>query len=269
MEIGKMTGFPQAGRTAGRRGISALALCAAAFAFWPGDHPGSFGAGTAVLAQTHTGGQGGSGGHDDDHDDDGGHSGGQGGQGGQGGHQGGGNPNPGGGQGAGQGKGQGGSTGAGGRPVWAREGIPEVELGRLNVARSPDQVLQRAFDEALASLSPEMADFYSLSLNEMIVELSTNFDNLSYIDSPLQNLALFEDALDGTSVLTGTGEIVNSTDTLMAAFLGVASDKTVPITPDTVTAVSTILGTPVSGAAAAALAADAEAVRIAVLAGHG
>lgn len=114
-----------------------------------------------------------------------------------------------------------------------------------------------------------MAGFYSLSLDEMIVELSTNWDNVSILDSPLQNLALFQDALDGTSVLTSTGEIVNSTDTLMAAFLGVASDKTVPITADTVTAVTMILGAPVSGAAAAALAADAEAVRVAVLAGHG
>ncbi len=223
-----------------------------------------------ASAQTHSGGHSGQGGggHDDGHEDHDDHSGGQG---GQGGHQGSGNPNPGSGQGYGQaqGQGQGGTTGTGGRPVWAREGIPEVELGRLNVARSPDQVLQRAFEEALASLSPEMAGFYSMNLNDMIVELSTNFDNLSFIGSPLQNLALFRDALDGTSVLTSTGEIVNSNDTLMAAFLGIASDKTVPITSDTVTAVSTILGTPVTGAAAAALAADAESVRIAVLAGHG
>ena len=60
---------------------------------------------------------------------------------------------------AGQGQGQGGpgedsdgkgpqagSGGSeGGKPAWAQEGIPEVELGRLNVARSPDKVLdQRA-----------------------------------------------------------------------------------------------------------------------------
>ncbi|WP_347311841.1 hypothetical protein [Defluviimonas sp. SAOS-178_SWC] len=276
------------------RGVSVLALGAVALVFWPGAQPGSFGDGPAAWAQTHTGGSGGSGGHEEDHDDhnaDDGHSGGKGGKGGSGGHDGedgeheddgghsggkggqgghkGGNPNPGSGQGAGQGQGQGRAGSAGGKPVWAQEGIPEVELGRLNVARSPDQVLQRAYDEALASLSPEMADFYSMNLNEMILELSTNFDNLSYIDSPLQNLALFQDALDGASVLTSTGEITNSTDTLMAAFLGVASDKNLPISADTVTAVSTILGAPVTGSAAAALAADAEAVRIAVLAGHG
>lgn len=164
--------------------------------------------------------------------------------------------------------GPGDSGSGGGKPAWAQEGIPEIELGRLNVARSPDQVLQRAFDEALANLSPEMVDFYSLSLDDMILELSTNWDNVTLIDSPLQNLALFQDALDGTSVLTTVG-VTNTTDTLLATFLGVASDKAVPISPDTVIAVSTILGTPLSAAEAAALAADAEAIRIAVLAGHG
>jgi hypothetical protein len=43
----------------------------------------------------------------------------------------------------------------------------------------------------------------------------------------------------------------------------------VPISPDTVIAVTTILGQPLSDAEAAALAAEAEAIRIAVLAGHG
>lgn len=248
------------------RGVFALMLGAVAWAVVPAVHPGGWTDGGAALAQTHTGGGQGGGGHSGGgtHDDEGedGHSGGKG---GPGGHQGGGTP----GKGQGQGKGKGGSQGARGKPVWAGEGIPEVELGRLNVARSPDQVLQRAYDEALASLSPEMAAFYSMDLNQMVLELSTNFDNLSYIDSPLQNLALLKDALDGSSVLTSTGEIVNSNDTLMAAFLGVASDKTLPISADTVTAVTTILGAPVSPAQAAALAADAEAIRVAVLAGHG
>lgn len=143
-----------------------------------------------------------------------------------------------------------------------------MELGRLSVARSPDQVLQRAYDEALATLSPEMVSFYSLSLDEMIFEMSTNWDNITIIDSPLQNLSLFQDALDGSSALTTFG-VTNTTETLLAAFLGVASDKTVPISANTVVAVSTILGTPITGAAADDLAADAEAIRIAVVAGHG
>ena len=157
---------------------------------------------------------------------------------------------------------------SGGKPVWSKEGIPEVELGRLNVARSPDRVLQRSYDEALATVSPEMVSFYNLSLAQMVDQLSLNFDAVKYIDSPLQNLALLKDTLDGTSALSTMG-VTSDAETLKAVFLGVASDKTVPISAATVTAVTTILGTPVTGAEAERLAADAEAIRIAVLAGHG
>jgi hypothetical protein len=162
---------------------------------------------------------------------------------------------------------------SGGKPVWAQEGIPEVELGRLSVARSPDQVLDRAYNEALATITPEMIDFYNIAgedgFTALLDALSNDWDELSLIDSPLQNLALMEEALDGTSALSTDKGVITDNDTLLAIFLGVASDKTVPISADTVFAVTTILGTPVTGDAATALAADAEAIRIAVLAGHG
>ncbi|WP_347311840.1 hypothetical protein [Defluviimonas sp. SAOS-178_SWC] len=242
-------------------GVSALAV-AAVVGFSNGSGPTGFGV-TAAMAQQSGAQQGNQGGQGDGSK---GSQSGQGNQGGEGTGQGGPGPDS---DSKGPQAGSPSSSGSGGgKPVWAQEGIPEVELGRLSVARSPDQVLQRAYDEALASISPEMVDFYSLSLSEMILELSTNFDNVSFIDSPLQNLALFQDALDGTSTLTSLG-VTNTTDTLLATFLGVASDKTVPISPDTVLAVSTILGTPITGTAADDLAADAEAIRIAVLAGHG
>lgn len=171
---------------------------------------------------------------------------------------------------SGQGQG-GGGQGAGGqgdagRPAWAQEGIPAVDLGRLSVARSPDQVLDRALAEALSNFTPAMAAFYELSLDEMIIELSLNWDTLTIIDSPLQNLALMKDLLaDGVTQLP----VSNSTDVLLAVFLGVASDKTLPISTNTVIALSTIMGYPITGAAAEALAADAEDIRTAVLAGHG
>lgn len=212
-----------------------------------------------------------------------GNQGGQG-QGGQGAQSGQGNQ---GGSGAGQGgpdetsEGQGPQAGGpsdtnsgGGKPVWAQEGIPEVELGRLSVARSPDQVLARSLAEALSTWdAATMEAFYSLPLDStdpdsttILSELSLNWDNLTIYDSPLQNLALMKDILDdGDSQL----DVNNDTDVLMAIFLGVASDKTVPITTDTVIAVTTILGYPILGDDAEKLAEDAEAVRIAVLAGHG
>jgi len=227
----------------------------------------------------HTGGQGsgkgGSGshedgghedGHTDDDHDDGHESGGKGREGsGEGGTQG---------QraGAGSGEGNGGQGSQGGqsqsRPVWAQEGIPDVELGRLNVARSPAQVIDRAYAEAIGALTPEVAAFYALSLEQMETALGQHWDTLQIIDSPLQNLALMRDALGGTSVLVSSG-ISRDNDALLAVFLGTASDKGVPITTETALAVSMILGQPLSEDEAERLAADAERIRQAIVEGHG
>jgi hypothetical protein len=160
------------------------------------------------------------------------------------------------------------SGSSGGKPVWAKEGIPEVELGRLSVARSPEKVLDRALAEALSNITPEIVSFYNLDLDAAIATLSLQFDSVAMYDSPLQSLALLRDALDGSSVLAENG-VTNDTGTLMALFIGVASDKTLPISTETVIAVTTILGAPMTEAQAAAMAIDAEAVRVAVLAGHG
>lgn len=160
---------------------------------------------------------------------------------------------------------------SGGKPAWAQEGIPEVELGRLSVARSPDQVLDRALAEADATLTPEMLSFYNQTLDQIIYDLSVNWDTISLYDSPLQNLALFKDVLaDGDSILDGLDDSDDAK--LLAVFLGVASDKTLVITEDTAKAILTILGDGLTNPISvdpASLAADAEAVRIAVLAGHG
>lgn len=142
-----------------------------------------------------------------------------------------------------------------------------MELGRLSVARSPAKVLDRSLAEALANVTPELVDFYNLSLSDAITKLSLDWDNVTIYDSPLQSLALLKDILaDGQISVPG---VTNDTETLMAMTLGIASDKTIPISVNTVIAVTTILGYPMSVDAATALAADAEAIRIAVLAGHG
>ena len=168
----------------------------------------------------------------------------------------------------GGGSGQQGSGGESGRPVWAQEGIPEVELGRLNVARSPDHVLDRAYAEAVGSMTPEVLTFYSRDLEEMITELSLNWEQVDFIDSPLQNLALLREALGSESKLT-TEKVNLSNDTLMAVFLGTASDKNIPITTNTVLALTAILERPMSKEDAEALATNAERIRAAILAGHG
>ncbi|MDU8942352.1 hypothetical protein [Ovoidimarina sediminis] len=260
------------------RGASILALSAmlavsglpAATPFSQAAHADSHGGQGQGSGGGHTGGEGHGGDHGEDHAEASDHGqqgqGPQAGGGGTGG-QGQGAPDPdseGRGPKYGQGSGE-----TGGKPVWAQEGIPEIELGRLNVARSPDHVLERAYDEALSNFTAEMAEFYNLTLEEAITELSLNFDDLVFIDSPLQNLALLKDALDGASILNTLPEVSNSNDTLLAMFLGTASDKTVEVTPDTAYAVSLILGYELTEDQAIALAADAEAIRIAILAGHG
>ncbi len=244
--------------------VSIAALCAAGAA-WADSHDGGTGGqqgpGTSGQQFGKGAGEGGNqggghdgghdsghdGGHDDGHDDthDTGHDGaGPGGSGNQG--------------------GQGGS----GRPVWAQEGIPDVELGRLNVVRSPTQVLDRAYAEAIATFTPSMASFYSLTLDQMIAELSLNWDDVEIIDSPLQNLALFRQGLTGPSALLSMG-VANSNDTIMAAFLGTAADKNLPISPETAYAIAMILGQTLTPDQASDLATDAERIRIAILAGHG
>ena len=175
----------------------------------------------------------------------------------------------------------------GGRPVWAKEGIPEVELGRLSVARSPVHVLDHAFSETVSNwatmgttvltlTAPDqptlvltVAQLYSKTAVEFAQIVETYYDSITRVDSPLENLSLLKNlAMTGTTALTGVTP-ASKTD-LMAIFLGSASDKTIPVSVDTVTAINTILGLPaLTPEQAATLAAEADAVRLAIASGHG
>ncbi|MCP5373475.1 MAG: hypothetical protein H6907_17235 [Hyphomicrobiales bacterium] len=159
--------------------------------------------------------------------------------------------------------------GGGGKPVWAQEGIPEVELGRLNVARAPAHVLDSAVEEALKNFdTATMESFYELTAEAAANLLETDYDNVVRIDSPLENLGLYRDLLtSGTSPLPGVTPA--STLDLAAILLGSASDKTVAVTTDTVIAINTIFGLTMSEADVAAVADMAEDVRAAINTGHG
>lgn len=156
------------------------------------------------------------------------------------------------------------------RPPWAKEGIPEVELGRLNVARSPSRVLDRAYAEALANFTADKVAFYNMSIEQAASVLRSDFRNVGMLDSPLQNLSLLRDILeDGQSVLNTLPQVQNDNLTLAAIFLGTAADKSVPIVPETAYALSVILGYELSEGQAKALAGDAEIIRAAIAEGHG
>lgn len=175
----------------------------------------------------------------------------------------------------------------GGRPVWAQEGIPEVELGRLSVARAPSHVIDKALAEVLTNwstlgttvltltaagqptLTMTVAQLYSLPAEQFANIVKTYYSTVTRIDSPLENLALFQDVrVDSLTQLTGVTPA--SAIDLAAIMLGSASDKTITVSSDTVLAMNTILQLPtLSATDLATLAAKAEAVRVAILEGHG
>jgi len=161
----------------------------------------------------------------------------------------------------------------GARPVWAGEGIPEVELGRLNVARAPAHVLERAEGEALATYRQPMRVIYSLDAEQAAALLATSYRDVARFDSPVQNLALYRDVMTfGNTQLRNMDPNLSPASQLdlAAIFLGSASDKTIPISEDTVIAVNRILGlVEMDAEDRAVLAGKAETVRQAILVGHG
>ena len=174
----------------------------------------------------------------------------------------------------------------GGRPVWAKEGIPAVELGRLSVARAPATVLDHAFTEVIANwattgttvmtltadgqptLTMTVAQLYSMPATEFARIVQTYYPAIVRIDSPLENLSLLKN-VESTGTTALTGVTPSSVADLAAIFLGSASDKTIAISGDTVIAINTILGLPtMTPEQVADVAAKAEAVRVAILTGH-
>lgn len=158
----------------------------------------------------------------------------------------------------------------GGAPAWAKDTIGEVELGRLNVARSPSHVIDKSLASALITLSdPANQTLYRLDSLQAVVDAILNGTVLR-VDSPLENLGLYRELLT-TSTLGTTGIPVTSSNyTLLAAiFIGGASDKTLPISASTVEAINSIMNLSLpSGVTAEAIANDADTIRQAILTAH-
>lgn len=112
------------------------------------------------------------------------------------------------------------------RPVWAGGAIPEnLELGRLNVARAPEKVIKKALDEA-----------YATNLDKNVDNILDANADLTVIDSPRANLALYLEAISGTRRVAGGWTLDQA-----AIFLGKAADKNIAISADTVKALDLIL----------------------------
>ncbi len=159
----------------------------------------------------------------------------------------------------------------GGKPAWGGEDYPEVELGRLSVIKSPDKVLDQAFNEVVSNFdAAASADYYEMSASAFANEAATNWDSMTIVDFPLQNLALLRELwTTGNTSLPGVD--LSSTDIteLSAILIGVASDKELPVTEDTVRALAIIIGVNLPDSGIAAIAQRAEDVRESVAVGHG
>lgn len=164
--------------------------------------------------------------------------------------------------------------GSRGKPAWSQDALPaDVELGRLSVARAPSHVLDKSLAEALSTMDYSLYQLTSLTdvLNAIKTGTLPGGATFVRVDSPLENLALYKDILVDGKIGDGSKISVtqNNTELLLAVFLGSASDKEIPITADTVTAVNTILKlTLPSNISAADLAAEADQVRQDILTVH-
>ena len=117
--------------------------------------------------------------------------------------------------------------------------LQEVEFERLNLARAPNTVLGHALDTAQETIAKDADGVLQFDAAGRVVVVDA--EGVVYtIDSPLENLALYQDAIallnddiDGNETFT-----LDQTDSLLAA----AASKTGNVTLDTVVYLNTILG---------------------------
>jgi hypothetical protein len=134
--------------------------------------------------------------------------------------------------------------------------VQAVEIGRSNVTRAPDRVITHSLEEALSKLDGLT---YSDAMTDPAGRLM--LPDGSTIDSPLENLALYQAVLTAVDTnsdgvlevsIAYTGEAGSGTYTflvptadrldLAAALLAAGSDKTATLSVDRVVNVSLFLG---------------------------
>lgn len=159
--------------------------------------------------------------------------------------------------------------------VDAPENVQEVELGRLNISRAPDKVLNHSLTEALSKLDGQIITFEDLKLvtdtsGRLLIADENGIITTTAIDSPLENLAIYQALLeaygdsktyigiDGTTYvevsITTSNEDTAGTTTysllvelaavpyVASAAVAAASDKTGTLNVDEVIYLSTFVG---------------------------
>lgn len=127
----------------------------------------------------------------------------------------------------------------------------EVEFGRLSVGRSPTRVLSSQIEEAINAIND--ASSVTVDAAGRIVLVAAD-GTTKTIDSPLENLALYYElintgTIDGVdaAVLSSLGIVADNTVSadelkIASSFFAAASDKTIPVTIDTVVYMNAVLG---------------------------
>lgn len=127
----------------------------------------------------------------------------------------------------------------------------EVEIGRLNAARSPDQVLDQRAEEVVALLNAATA-ITTDAAGRLVV---TSPDGTSKtIDAPLENMAIYvalmtQGTIPGVTDLPGTeydhlvdGTLTNADKVSAVSFLAAAADKFTSLSLDAIAYENAILG---------------------------
>lgn len=170
------------------------------------------------------------------------------------------------------------SSGKKGKPAWAGDiavtGYDStVEMGRLNVAKAPASVLLRAHDEEFKVLvDAAVTNLYDAKTwAEVLLALKSS---TARVDSPVANIAFYQDVLKDGKVTMGTETYTTTLTALQQAaiFLGSAASKEATygtgIVAGTVKNMNIILGITMSDADVASVAAMAEDVREAIEDAH-
>ncbi len=115
----------------------------------------------------------------------------------------------------------------------------EVDFGRINEARSPEDVFLSQLEDAVTKLAT--ADSTSLDPAGRMVASTCPDGTTSTIDSPLQNLAIYRQLMLTGTIGTPLPAVADPLDTA-ARGLGAASDKSGGVNVDMVAYLNAIMG---------------------------
>lgn len=130
--------------------------------------------------------------------------------------------------------------------------LQEVDFSRLNVARSPSKVSDHAYDSVLETLNSAT----NITLDPAGRLVVTVDGVVKTIDSPLENLVLYEmlldkgflpgltvdDAILGSLIFLKDAQLTTADLDAATSFLAAASDKATTVTIDSVVYLNAILG---------------------------